>query len=99
MLTLLLETSRNYPSQWVALDRRMQVIDHGAELASLRERLRERGRACTFMFFPAEPLQDISFLRLVPERSTGMDRFLNGAAGRAKTASSFTRKSIPISAI
>ncbi|MFA6093068.1 MAG: hypothetical protein WCU88_07125 [Elusimicrobiota bacterium] len=52
MLSFLLETAKHYSAQWVALDRRLQVIDHCAELGPLQERLRARARACTFLYVP-----------------------------------------------
>jgi len=55
MLHLLLEAQALYPAQWLALDGRMKVVDHCADLPALRERmLALRGRF-TFFFVPAPP--------------------------------------------
>ena len=61
MLHLLLEAPALYPEQWLALDRRMRIVDHCSDLPALRERMLALGGRCTFFFMPAQ-----APLRLLP---------------------------------
>ncbi|HAH07907.1 MAG TPA: hypothetical protein DCM05_15520 [Elusimicrobia bacterium] len=61
MLHLLLDAPARYPAQWLALDRRMQVMDHSSDYGALRGRMDSLGKRCTLFFVPAEPA-----VRLLP---------------------------------
>ena len=47
------EVTELYPDEWVMLDRRLEVVDHGPILEVLRSRHGEASRRHTFLFATA----------------------------------------------